>query len=183
VNAERHSNAGRSPAHPRDRDAIDDDGEHGDLDRQRPDPGRAAVAVAEIEQQLLRALADLDNFRKRHDREVARERASERMRVASQWLPIVDDLERALQHASRDPSAIVEGVRSVRNEAVATLERLGFPRFEDLGRQFDPARHDTMGVIEADASPGTIVEVVRPGYGTDDEVLRPAGVVVAKQRG
>jgi molecular chaperone GrpE len=136
--------------------------------------------VTELEDQLRRALADLDNFRKRFQRELIRERDAERARAAASWLPIVDDLERALEHADADTSPIVEGVRAVYEHALALLERLGFPRFDDVGRPFDPARHEAVGAIEADAPKGTVVTAVRPGYGSENEILRPAGVVVAK---
>lgn len=142
-------------------------------------PGAAAAAVADLEDRLRRALADLDNLRKRYDRELARERAAERARLAAPWLPIVDDLDRALEHADGDPAALVDGIRAVRDQAVTTLARLGFPRFTDVGQPFDPARHEAMGVVRADAPAGTVVAAVRPGYGSDESLLRPAGVVVA----
>ena len=132
---------------------------------------------------LLRAMADLDNLRKRFQREVAREREAERSNVAAQWVPVVDDLDRALDHAIADNSAPVsftDGLRAVRDHAVAVLARLGFPRFEDVGERFDPSRHEAVGAIESDAPAGTVVAVVRPGYGTPETVLRPAAVVVAR---
>jgi molecular chaperone GrpE len=132
---------------------------------------------------LLRAMADLDNLRKRFQREVAREREAERLRSAAEWVPVVDDLDRAIDHAAADgsaPDTFTEGLRAVRDHAVAVLERLGFPRFEDLGERFDPSRHEAVGTVEADAPAGTVVAVVRPGYGTPETVLRPAAVVVAR---
>ena len=132
---------------------------------------------------LLRAMADLDNLRKRFQREVVRERAAERSHVAAEWVPVVDDLDRALEHASGDdsaPAGFAEGLRAVRDHALAVLARLGFPRFGDVGERFDPSRHAAVGAIEADAPEGTVVAVVRPGYGTPESVLRPAAVVVAR---
>jgi molecular chaperone GrpE len=139
-----------------------------------------APELAEMEDRLRRALADLDNLRKRFDREITRERADERARVTALWLPIVDDLERALEHADSDDSPIVAGVAAVRDHALAVLERLGYPRFEDIGEQFDPARHEAVGTLDGEAPPGTVVALARPGYGTGDAVLRPASVVVAR---
>ncbi len=132
---------------------------------------------------LLRAMADLDNLRKRFQREVEREREAERSRTAAEWVPVVDDLDRALDHATADesaPAGFTEGLRAVRDHAVAVLARLGFPRFEDVGERFDPSRHEAVGAIESDAPAGTVVAVVRPGYGTPETVLRPAAVVVAR---
>jgi molecular chaperone GrpE len=139
-------------------------------------------AAPELDGHLRRALADLDNLRKRFDREVSRERSAERARVASMWLPVVDDLERALQHAGTDTESVIEGIRAVRAHALAVLERLGFPSFDDIGEQFDPQRHEALATVHADAPAGTIVATARPGYGTGDQVLRPAGVIVAKER-
>jgi molecular chaperone GrpE len=135
------------------------------------------------DEQLLRALADLDNLRKRFDREVARERSSQRARVTAEWLPVVDDLERVLEHAQADPSTLVEGVRAVYEQAISVLDRLGFPRFDAVGDHFDPQRHEAVSVADADAPAGTVVATVRPGYGTDEDVLRPAAVVVARPPG
>ncbi|MCU1452437.1 MAG: grpE2 [Acidimicrobiales bacterium] len=133
-----------------------------------------------VEDQLRRALADLDNVRKRFQREVVRERTAERARVAAMWLPIVDDLERALQHAGADPSTVLDGVRAVYDHAVAVLEQLGYPRYEDVGQLFDPARHEATTAIGSDLPRGTVLAVMRPGYGQDAEILRPAAVVVSR---
>jgi molecular chaperone GrpE len=94
-------------------------------------------------------------------------------------LTIVDDLERALAHADPD-DPIVAGVKATRDHAVALVEQLGFVRLDETGVAFDPARHDAVGVRDAgDARPGTVLEVLRPGYGTGAHQLRPASVVVA----
>jgi molecular chaperone GrpE len=137
--------------------------------------------VAELENLWRRALADADNLRKRHARETAQLRDQERAEVARDWLPVLDNLDRALEYAGTDPGAIVEGVRAVRNEAVDLLSRLGYPRRDDLGARFDPARHDAVASVPtAAAPPGTVVEVVQPAYGDGDHQLRPAQVVVAR---
>lgn len=129
---------------------------------------------------LRRALADLDNLRKRHERELVRVRSLERAAVAAQWLPIVDDLERALDHTNVHSAALLEGVRAVHDQAVALLARLGFPRFDDVGKPFDPHRHEAVGVASDETAPGTVVGIVRPGYDGPGAVLRPAGVVVSR---
>jgi molecular chaperone GrpE len=132
---------------------------------------------------LLRALADLDNLRKRFEREVARERAAERALVAAEWLVILDNLERALAHAADDDDPVVQGLRAVRDQAVDLLARLGYPRYDTVGEPFDPARHEAVSAVESDAPPGTVVAVVRPGYGTAESTLRPASVVVSRASG
>jgi molecular chaperone GrpE len=111
--------------------------------------------------------------------ELAVARENERARVAAAWLPIVDDLERALQHADGQHSTIVDGLKIVLDQAQAVLSRLGYPRFDDVGKPYDPLRHEAVGTIAADAKPGTVVATVRPGYGAET-LLRPAGVIVAQ---
>ncbi|MFE2076354.1 nucleotide exchange factor GrpE [Streptomyces misionensis] len=141
-----------------------------------------AAALKEVEDRWRRALADLDNLRKRHARELDRERALERARTAAAFLPVVDNLELALNHAGSDPGAIVEGVRAVRDQAVSILERLGYERHAETGVPFDPSRHEVVGVVQdPDAEPNTVAQVLRPGYGEAERQLRPAAVTVAKR--
>jgi molecular chaperone GrpE len=146
-----------------------------------PDPLEAATQrVAELEDSWRRTAAELDNHRKRTSKDIERARKQERARVAVAWLPVLDNLERALEHASAEPDQVIQGVRSVLQQALATIGDLGFPRRDDVGKPFDPAVHEAVGTVADDQLvPGTVAEVVRPGYGTDDEILRPAAVVVA----
>jgi molecular chaperone GrpE len=149
------------------------------------DGGEAAVAgleaqLAEARDMRLRALADADNARKRCADQVRRATADARAEVAREWLPVLDNLERALAHAQADPGSIIEGIEHVQQQAVDVLARLGFSRRDDMGAMFDPARHDAVASRPvADAAPGTVVEVVQPAYGDGDHQLRPARVVVA----
>ena len=149
------------------------------------DGGKAAVAdleaqLAEARDLRLRALADADNTRKRCADQVRRAAADARAQVAIQWLPVLDNLDRALAHAQADPGSIIEGIEHVRQQALDVLAKLGFSRRDDMGAMFDPARHDAVASRPvADAAPGTVVEVVEPAYGDGDHQLRPARVVVA----
>jgi molecular chaperone GrpE len=139
-----------------------------------------ALRVAELEDLWRRALADLDNMRKRAARDVEQQRTQERARVAAAWLPVVDNLELALAHSGASPSAIVDGVRAVLDQALAVLRGLGYPRRDDVGTTFDPARHEAVATrSDPHAAPGTVVQVLRAGYGEGDHQLRPASVVVA----
>src|ERR1700760_3912665 len=140
--------------------------------------------LAKLEDRWRRAVADLDNLRKRYARELDRERVTERSRVASAWLPIVDNLERAIAHTSDQSDAVVEGVRSILEQARQVLEQLGYPRDAEAGVPFDPERHEVVGVVDhPDSAPGTVVEVLRPGYGQGSRQLRPAAVVVSRRGG
>jgi len=144
-------------------------------------PPELTQRIAELEDQRLRALADLDNLRKRCASQVSSARAETRAEVAARWLPVVDNLERALDHAHADPGSIIEGIRAVLEQAMSVLSQLGFPRRDDLGTPFDPARHEAIAAVsDPDAPGGSVVDVVRPAYGEGDRQLRPAQVVVAK---
>ena len=140
-----------------------------------------AARIAELEDARLRALADLDNMRKRCAAQIRRADEEARAAVATQWLPVIDSLDLALTHATADPATIVDGVEAVREQALGVLARLGFPRRDDRGARFDPTRHEA---VATRPDPGTeadmVAEVVRPGYGDGDHQLRPAQVVVAR---
>ncbi|MCX4233451.1 nucleotide exchange factor GrpE [Streptomyces ortus] len=147
-----------------------------------PSEGEYSTELRELEDRWRRALADLDNLRKRHTRELERERTVERSRTAAAFLPVLDNLELALAHAGAEAGAVVEGVRAVRDQAVNVLELLGYQRHAETGVAFDPAQHEVIGVVQdPDAPPGTVVEVLRPGYGDGERQLRPAAVTVAKR--
>jgi molecular chaperone GrpE len=154
----------------------------------RPELGGAADTIAgpsdriaELEDARLRALADLDNMRKRCAAQTRRAEDEARTAVARQWLPVLDSLDLALAHATADPATITGGVEAVREQALGVLARLGFPRRDDRGARFDPTRHEAVATVPG---PGTeadmVAEIVRPGYGEGDHQLRPAQVVVAR---
>lgn len=150
--------------------------------------GSAAAVVGDLRDQLaqaqdqrLRALADVENLRKRCAAQVGRTEAETKAKVAAQWLPVVDNLERALQHAEGAGDALAQGIRAVRDQALAILAALGFPRRDDTGARFDPARHEAIAARPDPSVPaGTVIEVTRPGYGEGDHQLRPAQVVVSE---
>ena len=143
-----------------------------------------AATIAALEDRLRRALADLENLRKRHAQELDRQRAAEANRLAAAWLPVVDNLDLALSYADADPSAIIDGVQKVRDQALAVLADLGFSRHDEVGVPFDPAQHEVVNVVDdSEAEPGTVVRVLRPGYGTAERQLRPGAVTVAGRRG
>ncbi|MEW2084571.1 nucleotide exchange factor GrpE [Streptomyces sp. NPDC005283] len=150
---------------------------------EQPEVDDHAAALNELQDRWHRALADLDNLRKRHAKELDRERASERARTAAAWLPVLDNLDLALAHAGSDPSAVLEGVKAVRDQAVDVLRRLGYPRYEETGVPFDPTRHEVVGIADdPGVEPNTVTQVVRPGYGEGENQLRPAAVVVSKRQ-
>ncbi|HEY3981481.1 MAG TPA: nucleotide exchange factor GrpE [Streptosporangiaceae bacterium] len=147
----------------------------------------AAATIADLREQAaaaqderLRALADVATVRRRCAEQVSRAQAEASARVAAQWLPVVDNLERALEFSAEDPAAIVEGIQAVRDQALGVLAGLDYPRRDDTGAAFDPARHEAVAVrVQAGVPAGTIIDTTQPAYGEGDRQLRPAQVVVA----
>ena len=135
-----------------------------------------------LKDQLLRTAADFDNFRKRTRREIedGRRLGAEEILVA--MLPILDNLERAVEHAAaaNEASSIADGVRLVLRQAEDILARLGVNSFSPAGDSFDPASHDAIQQLaRGDVPAGTIVAVAMRGYRWADRLIRPAAVVVA----
>lgn len=152
-------------------------------DQRPPDDSAVAQtaqdALAEMEVRWKRAAADLANYRKRVERDLAQQRQHEREAVLQAWLPMIDNLERALAH--RDSATLErlwEGLEAVRQQALRILEDYGVRRMQTVGRPFDPARHEAVALAPG-AAEGTIVEEVSPGYQIGDTTLRPAQVIVA----
>ena len=147
-------------------------------------PDEVDTRVADLEDRWRRTAADLDNTRKRAARELALARDAERARAASVFLPVVDGLDDALAYAKTVNEALAEGTESIREQAIAALERLGYPRIDEVGVPFDPRIHEVVSVVEsADTPPRTVVAVVRLGFGSPERLLRPAGVVVTPAQG
>ena len=130
---------------------------------------------------LQRLAADFDNYRKRMTREQAALVARAHERLVGHLLPVLDDLERALEAAeAHDEAQMLEGVRLVRQSLVAALESEGLEEIEADGK-FDPHVHEAMLTQPApDREQGEVVTVLQKGYRLGDHVLRPARVVVAE---
>ncbi|MGW4720283.1 nucleotide exchange factor GrpE [Nocardia sp. NPDC004260] len=156
----------------------------GDQTETAPDRTDTGAELAQLEDRWRRALADLDNLRKRFAKDLDRARAAEVAKVSAAWLPVLDNLELALAHAGGDPQAVVEGVKATRDQAVQVLAQLGFERHDEVGVPFSPELHEVVSVVsQPDVPSGTVIEVLRPGYGEDGRQLRPASVVVSRPEG
>ena len=150
-----------------------------------PAPGEAIELEAlraeneELIDTLQRVKADFDNFRKRaaRDQEALVARAGER--IVKELLPVLDDLERALEAAEHHEEAkLEEGVKLVHRQLEQLLEREGLAPVETDGR-FDPHVHDALLTQPSESEEGSVIEVLKKGYRLGDRVLRPARVVVA----
>jgi molecular chaperone GrpE len=144
--------------------------------------------IADLTDRLLRAHAEMDNIRKRADREREDTAKYAITKFARDVVTVADNFERAIQAvpagaAEQDDAlkSLVEGVSMTEREFVNVLERHGVKRINPKGEVFNPHQHQAMMEMQnPDVAPGTILEVFQPGYVIEDRVLRPAMVVVAK---
>ena len=144
--------------------------------------------VAKLTDQLLRALAEAENMRRRSQREIEDARKYSVANFARDVLTVADNLRRALDAvpedaaASEDLKALSEGVGLTERELLAMMERHGIRKVNPMGEKFDPNLHQAM--FEADtpgADPGTVIEVAQAGFVIGERLLRPAMVGVAKK--
>ena len=144
--------------------------------------------VAKLTDQLLRALAEAENMRRRSQREIEDARKYAVANFARDVLTVSDNLRRALDavpedaEASKDLKALSEGVGLTERELLAMMERHGIRKVNPMGEKFDPNLHQAM--FEADtpgADPGTVIEVAQAGFVIGERLLRPAMVGVAKK--
>ncbi|MBZ0269545.1 nucleotide exchange factor GrpE [bacterium] len=137
--------------------------------------------LADVNDRMLRTLAEFDNFRRRSMRE--REDAGSRgsADVVRELLDVADNFDRALEHAGDDvPKSFLEGMDMVARGLHDLLDRKGVARMDAEGKPFDPELHDALTRAPAEnVAPNTVLQVVQPGYLLHDRVLRPAKVIVA----
>jgi molecular chaperone GrpE len=145
--------------------------------------------LAEVKDRLLRTLAEMENLRKRTEREVTDARLYGVASFARDVLGVADNIRRALDavppearaHANAGMKALVDGVELTERELLKALEKNGVRQFTPQGEKFDPNFHQAMYEVPDPSVPaGSIVQVMQPGYMIGERVLRPALVAVAK---
>ncbi|KGE04781.1 nucleotide exchange factor GrpE [Pseudohaliea rubra] len=151
------------------------------------DGGESAALAAELEEareQVLRAQAELQNTRRRAEQDVERARKYALERFCSELLPVVDNLERALESASGDDEQlrpIAEGVELTLKSFLNALGKFNIEAVEPAGEPFDPQYHQAMSSVEnPDVEPNTVVAVMQKGYTLNGRLIRPAMVMVSK---
>jgi molecular chaperone GrpE len=150
---------------------------------------RLQQALAESEEraknhweQYLRAVAELDNVRKRAARDIESANRYGLEKFAAELLPVRDSLELAVQNAGRaDIDSLREGQQATLQLLSKALEKLGITPIDPLGEPFDPARHEAMMAQDSStAEPNSVLQVVQPGYELNGRLLRPARVIVSR---
>ena len=151
----------------------------------------AALAreVADLKDRLLRTLAEMENLRRRTEREIADSRQYAVASFARDLLGVADNMQRALGTLSADfrdqadpvVKSHIEGVELTERELLKVMERHGIRKFDPQGQKFDPNLHQAMMQVPDPRVPdGTVVQVMQPGYMIGERVLRPALVGVSK---
>jgi molecular chaperone GrpE len=149
----------------------------------------ALEAAADFKDKLLRSLADMENLRRRTERDIADARQYGIAGFARDVLQVADNMHRALDHIgnevrnSDDPKvrSLVEGVDLIERELTNVLEKHGVKMFSPLGEKFDPNLHQAMFETPATDYPnGMVSQVIQSGYMINERILRPAMVAVAK---
>ncbi len=132
----------------------------------------------------LRERADLENARKRHQREREEAIRFANDRLLKEMIPVLDNLERAVDHADQgnnDNQGLLEGVNMTINQFRKALEDFGVKGINAIGAAFDPNLHQAMGQVESgEHAPNTVVSEFQKGYLLHDRLLRPSLVMVAK---
>lgn len=139
--------------------------------------------VAELEDKLLRAAADFDNYRKRANRQCDEIARTANDRILLDLLPIMDNFERARQHASEDVTleSLLKGHELIHNQMVTLLTKYEIEPIEAVGKPFDPQLHDAMFQVESEEYPeGIVAQELNKGYKQGDRIIRHSKVAVSK---
>ncbi|WP_344956189.1 nucleotide exchange factor GrpE [Zobellella aerophila] len=165
-----------------------------DTQAEQPD----AAYVAELEEKLasaeasaaaekdnaLRTLAEMENIRRRAALDVEKAQKFALEKFAGELLPVIDSLERALEHTDKEDNAfkaVMEGVELTLKSLLSTVEKFGVAQIDPQGQPFDPNKHQAMSMVEnAELAPNSVLAVMMKGYELNGRVLRPAMVMVTK---
>ncbi len=134
-------------------------------------------------ERYLRTLADMENLRKRTQREKEELSKFANENIIKEILPVIDNLERAVEHATASESSdsgLLEGVKMTLVQFSQVIERFGVVPVDAQGQMFDPNLHQAMGQIESDLPVNTVVQQMQKGYQLNGRLLRPAFVMIAK---
>ncbi len=144
---------------------------------------QSEASEQESKDQYVRAHAEMENIRRRSERDVSHARKFALERFAQDLLPIVDSMEKAVEIKSEEPGAIAiqEGIDLTIKMFVETVSKFGLKQIDPAGEKFDPNLHEAMVMQpNPDLEPNTVMDVFQKGYELNGRVVRPARVVVSK---
>lgn len=143
--------------------------------------GEAEAKLAEMRETVLRERAELENQRRRLQRDLEQARKFANEKLLGDLLPVLDNLERGLAFEGADAAALRGGVELTQRELVRVVEANGLKPIGAVGEAFDPELHQAMAMVEdAQLGSGKIVAVMQKGYVLNERLLRPALVSVSK---
>ena len=151
--------------------------------------GEAPESLAQVQAKAqenwnsyMRAVAELDNYRKRAEREVDQARKYAIERFAQELLPVGDALEAGLRSgSSANPTVLLEGAQATLKELNRAFDKAGIKLIDPTGQPFDPNWHEAMVAQESrDVPPNSVISVIQKGYSLNGRLLRPARVIVSK---
>lgn len=137
---------------------------------------------SKLKDQLLRTIAEFDNFRKRTNKEKAELILNGGKKTITGILPVLDDFERALEDKSDDPVAIKEGMQMIFNKFVKTLEGMGVKKIQTNEADFNTDYHEAIAMVPGvgEDKKGKVIDCVQTGYTMNDQVIRHAKVAVGQ---
>jgi molecular chaperone GrpE len=143
---------------------------------------QAQNEVKEHQERYLRTLADMENLRKRTQREKEELSKFANESILKEILPVIDNLERAVEHAevASGTEGLLEGVQMTLTQFGQVLERFNVKAIDAVGEIFDPNLHQAMGQVESDLPVNSVVQQMQKGYQLNGRLLRPAMVMIAK---
>lgn len=142
----------------------------------------AQSQIAALKDQLLRTIAEFENYKKRTIKEKMELIQNGGAKTVAAILPILDDFERAVADESEDAAAIKEGTRMIFNKFVKSLESIGVKQIETEGQDFDTDYHEAVAMVPGmgDDKKGKVIDCVQTGYTMNDKVIRHAKVAVGQ---
>ena len=146
------------------------------------------IKLKDVEDKLLRSLADNDNLRKRHDKEIEDNSKYAIKNLSYSLLNVADNLQRALESIPNSEANdldnnviknLIIGIKAVEKELIDSLEKHGVTKFDSINQKFNPEIHQAVSKVHNEKVDGTIVEEMQKGFKIGDRLLRPAMVVVS----
>jgi len=164
--------------------AGDDDAVMADVDALTRQLDQYETKLAEMREVMLRERAQLENQRKRLQRDLDQARRFANEKLLADLLPVLDNLERGLALEGNDYAGLRGGVELTLRELSRVIDGNGLKVIDPVGQPFDPERHQAMSLVPtAEHQPNTVVQVMQKGYVLNDRLLRPALVAVSKAPG
>ena len=143
------------------------------------------IELKELKDKYLRALAELDNYRKQIEKELDDRKKYGMVEFFMSVIPVLDSFSRALSggEMNNDFDNFYKGVEIIHRQLRDALKSLGLVEFSGLNETFDPSRHEAVATVETDEKPeNTVIEEISKGYMIDDRIIKPAKVYVSKQK-